>query len=404
MTAPSNAPAAPRHGRLLIPVLAALTAFGPMSVDMYLPALPSIGRDLGVDEAGVQLTLSAFFLGFGGGQLLYGPIADRFGRRGPLLVGLLVFIVASLGCATAQNLHALIALRFLQAIGGCAGPVLARAIVRDLYHRDHAARVLSLMVLIMGIAPLLAPILGAQLLVFLGWRWIFWVQFGFGALCVAAVLFVIPETLPHERRHQGSAFAMVLRYGALLAHRDYLAYAVSGALVYGGLFAYLTGSPFVFITLYGVSPSRFSLLFGVIVLGLLAVATLNARLVMRYGVDRLLAIGLVAAASSGCLLLAAAVTGWGGLPALFVPLLLFISSIAMVGPNSMAASLGLFPERAGVASALAGMLQFCTGGLVAALLSALSDGTALPMAGVICGAGVLGFLVRRLLAPSSRLI
>ncbi len=392
----------PSRGAILIPILACLTAFGPVSIDMYLPALPTIASDLGVDASGAQLTLSAFFLGFGGGQLLYGPLADRFGRRRPLLCGLALFIAASLGCALSRSLDALIAFRLLQALGGAAGPVLARAIVRDLYERDRAARVLSIMVLIMGIAPLFAPLLGGQVLHWLGWRAIFWILVAFGACCVAGVLLGVRETLAAARRLRGPAVTMILGYAAPLLHSRFLGYAMGSALVFGGMFAYITGSPFVFITLYGVRPEHYGFLFGLIILGVILAATFNSRFVMRFGADRMFAVGVAIAAGAGCVLAAVAAAGWGGLPALVLPLFCFVSMVGLVGANGMAGCLGLFPDRAGIASALAGTLQFLTGAICGALVSLLNDGTTLPMAVVIAVAGVLSLVVQRWLAPSAR--
>jgi DHA1 family bicyclomycin/chloramphenicol resistance-like MFS transporter len=384
---------------LIVLVLSALIAFGPVSIDMYLPALPAIARDLGGGASGAELSLSAFFFGFGAGQLLYGPLADRFGRRPPLFFGLALFIAASAGCALAPGMGALIAFRFLEALGGAAGPVLARAIVRDLYDRDRGARILSLMVLIMGVAPLLAPVIGGQVLVLAGWRAIFWILAAFGALCMAATFSVLPETLAPEKRLGESLFALVRFYLDLMRDRRYLAYALSGAAMSGGLFAYLTGSPFVFITLYGVPPEHFGFVFGLNALGIMAAAAINGRLVVRLGADRLLAFGTSLGALSGIVLALVAAAGFDGFPGLLTPLFLFVSSIGFVGANSMAGALALYPSRAGIASALSGTLQFLIGGLGGALVGLLADGTALPMAGVIAAAGLLSFGLRRILAP-----
>ncbi|HLI10060.1 MAG TPA: Bcr/CflA family multidrug efflux MFS transporter [Alphaproteobacteria bacterium] len=399
-TASAGGTAQPSRENLRIAVLAMLTAFGPMSIDMYLPALPSIARDLGVAVADAQLTLSAFFFGFGAAQLVYGPLADRFGRIRPLVGGLVLFTLASLGCALAHSLGSLIAFRFLQALGGSAGPVLARAIVRDLYDRDRAAHVLSLMVLIMSIAPLFAPLVGGQLLVLWSWRAIFLLLVGFGLLCIAATWGAVGETLHHQRRRGGPVLSMLLSYGVPLSSRRYIGYAVSGALIYGGLFAYLTGTPYVFITLYGVRPEHYGLLFGLNVIGIILAALLNRRIVLRYGVDRLLAAGILVAAIAGVALAVVAATKWGGLTALLVPMFFFLASLGMVGANSMAGCLGLFPERAGVASALAGTLQFGMGAVSGTLISVLADGTALPMAGTMGAVGVLSLAVQRWLAPA----
>ena len=397
--APGEEPSRPA---LVIPILACLTAFGPVSIDMYLPALPAIANDLSVDAAAVQLTLSAFFFGFGGGQLVYGPLADRFGRRRPLIGGLVLFIAASLGCALSRSLDALIAFRLLQAFGGAAGPVLARAIVRDLYDRDRAARVLAIMVLIMSLAPLFAPLLGGQILLWQGWRAIFWALVAFGACCITGVLLGVQETLPVARRLRGPTTTMILGYAAPLFHRRFLGYSIGSALVFGGMFAYITGSPYVFITLYGVRPEHYGFLFGINVLGVILAAAVSSRIVMRFGADRLFALGISIAAGSGCALVAVAAASRGGLLALLIPLFCFVSTVGLVGANGMAGCLGLFPNRAGIASALAGTLQFLVGAICGALVSLLSDGTAMPMASVMAAAGVLGLVVQRTLAPSPR--
>jgi len=381
--------------------LGALTAVAPMATDMYLPALPALADDLGISATGAQLTLSAFFFGFGGGQLIYGPLADRFGRRGPLLAGLALFTAASFGCALAESITTLIVLRFLEALGGCAGPVLARAAVRDLYGGDRAARVLSTMVLIMGAAPLFAPLVGGQLLLFAGWRAIFLALSAFGAVCLIAVLFVLGETLPMERRLRASAVGMIRSYGLLLAEPRYLGFSLAAASITGGLFAYLTGSPFVFITLYGVPAEHFGFLFAINVAGMMLGASINRRIVMRLGAHRVLARALFGAAVSGVILLAVALIGRGGLVALFVPIWCFITCMGFVGANAMACGLSLFPERAGTASALTGTLQFTVGALSGALVGALNDGSALPMAAMIAVMGIAGLVIQRWLAPLS---
>jgi DHA1 family bicyclomycin/chloramphenicol resistance-like MFS transporter len=377
--------------------LSALTAVGPFSIDMYLPGLPSIAATLQVSEAGTQLTLSAFFLGFGIGQLIYGPLSDRFGRRRPLLAGFLLFVLASVGCALARDLDTLIALRFVQALGGCAGPVIARAIVRDLFERERAARALSLMMLIMGIAPVLAPLIGGQILLLAGWRAIFGLIAAFGAIAIIAILVLLGETLPFARRMHGSALTLVLGFGAPLMSRRFLGYALSGAFIYGGMFTYITGSPHVFITLYGVLPERFGLIFGGNVLGILAAAAINSRIVMRYGVDRLLALGVISAAIFGCALAIVAALNAGGLVGFLIPLFFFIASLGFVGSNAMAGCLSLFPTRAGIASALAGTMLMVVGTLLSALLGLLGGDSALPMAGIIAASALASLATLRTL-------
>jgi DHA1 family bicyclomycin/chloramphenicol resistance-like MFS transporter len=255
------------------------------------------------------------------------------------------------------------------------------------------------MVLVMGAAPLFAPLIGGQLLLLGGWRANFWVLTGFGAMCLAAVVLVLGETLPVERRLRASAVGMIRSYGLLLGNRHYLGFALSSGAVYGGLFAYLTGSPFVFITLYGVPAQQFGLLFSINVAGLMLAASINRRIVMRFGAHRLLACALIGAAIAGCVLLAVTLSGRGGLIALFLPLWCFIASLGFVGSNAMACGLGLFPERAGTASALTGTLQFSVGALCGALVGVLNDGSALPMAAIVCVAGLAGLTLQRRLAP-----
>jgi MFS transporter, DHA1 family, multidrug resistance protein len=383
---------------LLIPVLAALTGFAPMATDMYLPGLPAIAAEYGGAGARVELTLSAFFTGFAVGQLLLGPLSDRFGRKRPLVLGLTLFTAGSIACANASSIGALVLFRFLEGLGGCAGPVIARAMVRDLWERERAARVLSLMVLIMSLAPLVAPLLGGQVLVFAGWRVIFWCLALFGLSCILAALAVLSETLPFQRRQRGRLTSLVSAYWAPLTSRRYLAYAVSGSIIYCGFFAYLAGSPAVLITYFGVRPDHYGLFFGANVVGIMTMSAINGRLVGRIGVDRALTIGIGVAATAGPVLALVALSGAPPLAFFLPPLFCFVASIGMVGANTMAGCLGLFPDRAGVASALAGTLQFTIGALGATLVSLLGDGTPLPMAGVIAGSGLLSLAVRHVLA------
>jgi len=269
--------------------------------------------------------------------------------------------------------------------------------VRDLYDRDRAARVLSLMILIMGIAPIMAPLVGSQILYFSGWRTIFWIIAGFGLACALAAIALLHETLPSDHRAHGGALAQVAAYAEPLTHMRFIGYAMSGALVYGGMFVYITGSPFVIITLFGFSPTAFSKIFALNVIGFLLGAGLNSRIVMRVGVDRMLGYGVLGAAGSGAVLVFFAAMGWGSPVGVLLPLFAYLTAIGLVGANAMAGCLSLFPSRAGVASALAGTLQFLSGSLLSALLSALNDGTAIPMAGIIAVAGIGSLVAQRTL-------
>jgi len=384
----------------LTAILGALTAFGPLSVDMYLPALPTLADSFATSPSQVQLTLSGFFVGFGLGQLVYGPLSDHWGRRPPLLAGIALYVGASLLCALSTRVTALIALRLVQGLGACAGPLIARAVVRDVYERDRAARMLSLMMLVMGAAPLVAPLLGGQLLLAFGWRSIFGVLAGFGVLCFLGAWLGLAETLDATRRSEASLIVRLGRYKALLRDRAYIGYSLSSGAAYAGMFAYFAGSPFVFIRLYRVPAERYGFLFALNVVGLMVCAAVNSRLVLRVGADRLLRGGVGAVAAAGGALVAAALTGWGGLAGLLLPLLVFIASLSFIGANAMAGALAAFPHMAGTASALAGTIQFGLGALSGALVSGLFDGTALPMAAVIALAGLTSLVAHRLLVPA----
>ncbi len=383
-------------GALFVAVLALLMAFGPMSIDMYLPALPRLAAEFGTDQAGVEVTLSAFFVAFGIGQLVWGPLGDRYGRRGPAAAGILLFAAASAGCALADGVAQMAGWRALQAIGACAAPVLARAMVRDMYGRDHAARVLSGMMLIMGAAPLLAPSIGGQVLAHLGWRAIFGVQALFGAVALAGLL-AGPETLPPERRASLRWRDMAVSYGTLLGNRRFVGYALCGGFFSAALFTYLAATPFVYIGHFGVAPERYGLLFGLNVLGMIAVNLVNSRLVLRFGSDRLLRLGSWMFAGFALTVAVVGSVEAGGLPGLVAAIFLFMSMAGLMGANSMAGALAAWPHMAGAASALAGGLQFCLGAAAGVAVGWLADGSPAPMSLIIGGFGLASLAANRLL-------
>ena len=370
---------ASRRFRVLLPVLAMLTAFAPLSIDMYLPSFPTLTQSFGTDVSRVQLTLSAFLLGFGLSPLIYGPLADRFGRRPMLMVAATLYIGASALCAVATDIDQLIALRFLQALGAGGGPVLVRAIIRDLYERDEAARTMSLMMVIVGAAPMMAPLIGGVLLVEFGWRSIFWSLAGFGLVCLVLVLLALRESLPHQFRRPLAFGSALSGYRELLANRRYLGFVLTSSLMFAGMFAYLAGSPFVFIELYGVSERLYGVLFALNVLGMVLTATINSRLVRRHGSRKLLRVGVGIVLATGIGLLAVGLTGAGGLPLVMASLFPLFCALSLVAPNATASALQDFPHMAGTASALAGSLQFGLGAVTAALVGLWHDGTQLPM-------------------------
>jgi DHA1 family bicyclomycin/chloramphenicol resistance-like MFS transporter len=387
-----------RPGKLAL-LLGTLTALGPLSIDMYLPSFQAIARDFAARPAQVQLTLAVFFVALGIGQAFYGPVSDRYGRRRPLCFGLALYVLASAACALTRSIEGLIAWRFAQALGGCAGMVIARAVVRDRFDEREAARFFSLLMLVTGLAPILAPSVGGQIVVFFSWRVIFWTLAGFGLLGFAAVTILLPESLPPARRTQGGVGEALRVYARLLRDRAFMRYALSGALVISGMFTYIFGSPFVFMQIYGVRPERFGWIFGSIALGLISASQLNRFLLARVAGAGILSRALVVSATAGLALLIAAWTGAGGLPGLLVPLFVYIASLGFVLPNVIATALASQGRNAGTASALLGTLQFGAGASVGVLLGALGNGTAVPMAALIAACGLAALAVHRLAAP-----
>ena len=391
-----------RGDATFVATLGMLLAITPMAVDMYLPALPSMGRALGADQDQVQLSLSGFFLAFAAGQLVWGPAGDRFGRRGPTLIGLVLFVVASVGCWAAADALSLAGWRVVEAFGAAAATVLARAMVRDVFDKDRSASVLSLMMLVMGAAPMLAPIVGSQILKVADWRMIFAVLALSGFVSLVPLLRQ-PETLPADRRRSAAFGSVAGAYLRLLADRRYLGYVAAGAGMLGAMFAYISGTPFVYIEIFGVGPDAFSLLFGLNVAGMMASSFVNSRLVLRVGSDRALRIGLGASVAFAAILLVCGQTGAFGLAGIVVPLFLFLSCMGLVGANSMAGALADHPQIAGAASALSGFAQFAVGAVAGMVVAARADGTPGPMCQTIFVLALVGMIANFLLVkPAAR--
>lgn len=372
-------------------------AFAPMAIDLYLPGLPAIAAEFGANPSTVQFTLASFFVGMALGQVIHGPLADRYGRKPPLYAGLALFALASLGCALASNITTLILLRFAQAASGCAGVVIARAVVRDRCDAHTSAKVYSLLMLVMGLAPILAPFLGGWILLFAGWRAIFVALALFGLACLIGVWRYLPETRPANVAG-GSGIGTALRgYGQILRDRRFTGYALAGGFAQAGMFAYITGSPHVFIDLYGIPAHHYGWLFGLNAVGLIASSQYNRRLLRRESADSILRRANRWTVFAGLLLLAVAVIGWGGLPVLLVPLFVYMASVGFTAPNAMANALAHQGARAGSASALIGTLQFGVATVASALVGLLGHGSALPMVTVIAGCGLLAYGAHRTL-------
>ncbi|MCC7372571.1 MAG: Bcr/CflA family multidrug efflux MFS transporter [Chloroflexi bacterium] len=392
----------PNASRLkLVLILGALGAFGPLSIDMYLPALPALTHDFGTGASEVQLTLSAFFFGLALGQAIVGPLSDALGRRRPLLIGLGAYALASLLCATAPNIWALVGFRFVQGFAGAAGMVVSRAIVRDLYTGVAAARFMSVLMLVGGLAPILAPILGGQLLQFSPWQGIFLFLALFGGLLWVAIERGLGETLPAGRRQTEGLRGTLVTFRTLLTDRRFMGYAVACGLAIAAMFSYISGSSFVFQSVYGVSPQTFSFIFGGNAIGLLIMGQVNGRLVGRVAPIRMLTIGLCAAAVGGLTLLLVVLSGdllqGVGLFAIVPSLFLVVASLGLIMPNATVLALSGSPKTAGAASALLGVLQFSLGAGVAPIVGMGGAATALPMALLIavlelCALGALAVL------------
>lgn len=380
-------------------LLTTLVALGPLSTDLYLPSLPGLAVEFATDVARVQLTLSVFLAGFGIAQLAYGPLSDRFGRRPVLLGGLAVYLAASLACVLATGIDALIAARFFQALGACAGPVLGRAIVRDLYGPVHATRVLAYLGGAMALAPMLGPVLGGYLTVWFGWRANFVLLTAFSALQLAATLRLLAESNVHRDPAATRPRRILANYRALAAAPRYLGYLLCFATSYAALFAFISGSSFVLIGVYGFSPQGFGASFGFAVSGYLAGTLIAARLAARHPPRRLVLAGAALGALSGTAMVAlsaGAAGAWGVLLPMFVCML----GTGLVIPNAIAAALAPYPGMAGAASALMGFVQMALAAAVGAMVGHAIDATAMPMALAValCGWSALAswwLLVRR---------
>ena len=373
-------------------ILGALCAFGPLAIDFYLPSFPTLAQQFATDVEHIQLSLAAYFVGIAIGQLFYGPLADRFGRRVPLLVGVALFALGSLACAIAPSLEWLIAARFVQALGGCAGMVITRAVVRDLCDPLASAKVFSQLVLVMGLAPILAPLGGGLLLNTLGWPWIFHSLAIFATLCLLAVLRWLPETRPQELPPAPLSGAFG-QYRALLGNASFMGYSLAGGVAMAGMFAYIAGSPFVFIELYGVPAEHYGWLFGSNAAGFVIMAQINARLVRAGGPAVWLRRVVLVYLSSGLCLLALAWWRPEQLWPLLVPLFICVASLGCLLPNATACAMAGQGRHAGSASGLLGSMQFTVAASASALVAFLHDGSAVPMALVIalCGGAASAF-------------
>jgi DHA1 family bicyclomycin/chloramphenicol resistance-like MFS transporter len=367
----------------MVVLLGALTGFAPMSIDMYLPSLPAISRAFNAPPGAAQVTLASFLAGLAIGQFFYGPASDRWGRRGPILIGAALYVAASIACALAPSIEALTVARFVQALGGCAGTVIARAVVRDRFGHRDAARVLSLLMLVMGLAPILPPLAGGALLGFGGWRTIFWVLTGFGALIATAAYFGLPESRSAETAAQARSEHPIRAYFELVRQPRLTGFVLAGALNSAAMFAYVSASPGLLIGAYGVRPEHFGWIFGANAVALIAMSQANARLLRRHTPEQIVAMARPISLGLAVVLMTDALTGFGGMWGVLVPLFFIMGSFGFIGSNTIAGGLNLDSRRAGSISALMGGAQFGIGAIASGVIGAIHTHGPIPMAAVI---------------------
>ncbi len=377
-------------------VLGLLSAIGPFAIDMYLPALPSIGQSLGASMSAVQASLMAFFISLGVGQIIYGPVSDMVGRKAPLYFGLVLFAAGSIGCALAPDVHTLVVLRFIQGLGACAGMVVPRAIVRDMHTGVDAARLMSMLMLVFSVSPILAPLTGSILIEAFGWRSVFW------AVTVAAVLGLVllatslPETRPPEQRVDSSVRSAISAYALLLRDWHYLGLVFIGAFGMASFFAYLANSSFVMIDHYGLTPRQYSIAFAANAASFIGVSQFTGKLGERFGLEPLVKVAVVGNAAVMALLFALNLAGVDRLDVMLALLFIGYGFLGLVVPTTAVLALDKHGAIAGTASALMGTLQFVTGALAMAITGVFADGTALPMLAGIAGCAVVALVITRM--------
>lgn len=378
---------------LLILILGLLSALGPFSIDMYLPGFPTIAADLNTSVDQVSYSLSSFFIGICIGQLICGPLLDRFGRKKPLYVGLLIYVIASLGCALATSVEVLIGLRFLQALGGCVCMVAPGAIVRDSFPAKENAKVFSLLILILGVSPIIAPTVGSFVIAGLGWHAVFILLAIIAALLLILVIFLLSESKQPDRSMSLRPKPIITNFLFVLKQPQFFTYAFSGAVAAAGLFAYLAGSPFVFMNIYKVTEQQYGWIFGLVAAGLITCSQLNNVMLRKYDSSQIIKTVLFVQTTIGLVLFLGSYLDWLNIYTTIGLIFLFLSCQGFSFPNSSALSLAPFTREAGSASALMGALQMGFGALASAFVGLINNGTTLPMTGVMAGCALLGLII-----------
>lgn len=382
-----------RNKFLTILVLGLLSAIGPFSIDMYLPGFPGIARDLHTTVAHVSLSLSSFFIGIAFGQLLYGPLLDRYGRKKPLYIGMIVYLLASVGCSLCRTADALIAIRLLQALGGCVGMVAARAMVRDLFPVEENAKIFSLLMLVVAVSPIIAPTLGGYVTAAFGWQSIFIVLACIAAFTLVAVYITLPQGRPPDTTMSLQPKPIVSNFLQIFKVPQFYTYAFTGSIAAAGLYAYIAGSPHVFMEIFKVNAKQYGWIFAIIAMGLIISSQINTLLLRKFTSEQIIRVALFCQSVSGILLFFGSYYNLLGLFSTIFLILIFLSCQGFTFPNSSALSMAPFTKNAGSASALMGAIQLGIGAFTSAMVSLLHNNTALPMAGVMACCAVISFTV-----------
>ncbi|MFJ5449029.1 multidrug effflux MFS transporter [Pectobacterium carotovorum] len=366
-------------GLFFIAILSALMAFTSLSTDIYLPAMPIMAKDL---QGNAELTITGFLIGFCIAQLIWGPLSDHLGRRIPLFIGMVLFIIGSVGCALSTDMPQIVFWRIFQALGACTGPMLARAMIRDLFSRTRAAQMLSTLMIVMAIAPIAGPLLGGQLIKVTSWHAIFWLLAVIGIAMLISLRW-LPETLPADRRVKASLPSVFRNYYALLTNANFMRFTLCLTFYYVAAYAFITGSAFVYITYFGINPQHYGWLFALNIVGVMGMSVVNRRLVQRYPLEKLLKFAVLIATAASFVLAIGTKLHIGGITLIVVSVFVFFSMNGIIATTSTAAALDAVPNMAGSASALIGSLQYGSGIISSLLLALLSDGTPWTMAWII---------------------
>ena len=377
----------------LILLLGSLTALGPFSIDMYLPGFPAIAKDLHTTVAKVSLSLSGFFIGISIGQLLYGPLLDRFGRKKPLYIGLSVYILASLGCAFANSIEWLIMLRCVQAVGSCAAAVASIAMVRDLFPVKDNAKVFALLMLVVGVSPMIAPTVGGYVTTAFGWHSVFIILMLLGAVNLFASIFGLLESYQPDKTLSLKPKPILINFISVLKEPQFYTYAFTGAIAFSGLFAYVAGSPLLFMDIFAVKEETYGWIFAFLSIGLIGASQVNTLMLRRFSSEQLIFASLICQSITGIVFLTGSINGWFGLPETIALLFIFLSCLGFASPNASALSLAPFSKNAGSASALMGAVQMGLGALASVLVSMFDTRSSVPMVAIMASTSIFALLI-----------